>query len=40
MSMDLELTYANALMSLQEANSVDDLEAWYRQNLCSKGQVY
>jgi phenylalanyl-tRNA synthetase alpha chain len=40
MSTDLEQTYAKALESLQEANSADDLEAWYRQNLGRKGQVY
>ena len=40
MSTDLELMYANALMSLQAANTADDLEAWYRQNLGRKGQVY
>jgi phenylalanyl-tRNA synthetase alpha chain len=40
MSTDLELIYANALASLQEAASVDALESWYRQNLGRKGQVY
>ncbi|MFL7839473.1 MAG: phenylalanine--tRNA ligase subunit alpha [Candidatus Promineifilaceae bacterium] len=40
MSTDLELMYANALTSLQAANTADELEAWYRQNLGRKGQVY
>lgn len=40
MSTDLQLIYANALASLQEAASVDELESWYRQNLGRKGQVY
>lgn len=40
MSTDLELIYSNALASLQEAASVDELESWYRQNLGRKGQVY
>jgi phenylalanyl-tRNA synthetase alpha chain len=40
MSTDLELMYANALMSLQEARTVDELEIWYRKNLGRKGQVY
>lgn len=40
MSTDLELMYANALASLQEANTADELEAWYRQSLGRKGQVY
>lgn len=40
MSTDLQLIYANALASLQEAAFVDELESWYRQNLGRKGQVY
>ena len=40
MSMDLELIYSNALASLQDAASADELESWYRQNLGRKGQVY
>jgi phenylalanyl-tRNA synthetase alpha chain len=40
MDTDLELMYANALVSLQEANTADELEAWYRKNLGRKGQVY
>ena len=40
MSTDLELIYSNALASLQEAATVDELESWYRQNLGRKGQVY
>jgi phenylalanyl-tRNA synthetase alpha chain len=40
MSSDLEMIYANALMSLQAANTADDLETWYRNNLGRKGQVY
>lgn len=40
MSMDLELIYSNALATLQEATSAQELELWYRQNMGRKGQVY
>ena len=40
MSSDLELTYSNALVSLEAATTAEELETWYRQNLGRKGQVY
>jgi len=40
MSTDLELMYDDALASLREVNSADDLETWYRRNLGRKGSVY
>jgi phenylalanyl-tRNA synthetase alpha chain len=40
MSNNLEDIYAESLASLQTANSSAELEAWYRQNLGRKGQVY
>lgn len=38
--MDLEQIYAEALDSLRRTESVEELEAWYRQSLGRKGQVY
>ena len=40
MSTNLEQIYSEALASLQQVNSEQDLESWYRQMLGRKGQVY